>query len=154
MTANAKAFNPPGSIYFAEADKIELWALDLIAKASTAVIQYETDWNIDVENEGDVDVDVDGDDDTVPMDVDEPARNGRSQSVVSASGLANGLSSRRSTRGPYKKTQHPDSKNALSETIEADGHLPGAKDGLGVFPPNSDMARTMLALKLKGLSLS
>ena len=38
----------------------------------------------------------------------------------------------------------------LSETLEPDGHLPGFKDGLGVFPPDSDWAKLMLALKLKG----
>ncbi|KAF9042012.1 hypothetical protein BDZ89DRAFT_1128700 [Hymenopellis radicata] len=147
VTANAKAFNAPGSIYYTEADKIEVWALDLIAKASATVIQYETDWNIDVENDGDdAEVNVDDDDD-MAMDVDDPAANRRSQSVMSASA---GPSVRRSTRGPYKKTQQTESKNPISESIDADGHLPGARDGLGVFPPNSDLARTMFALKLKG----
>lgn len=81
------------------------------------------------------------------MDVDEPGPSRRSQSVVSTSA---GPSVRRSTRGPYKKTQQSDNKK---ESIDLDGHLPGAKDGLGVFPPNSDMARTMLALKLKGMNI-
>ncbi len=111
------------------------------------MIQYETDWNIDVENDGDdVEVNVDGDDD-MAMDVDEPVVSRRSQSVMSASA---GPSVRRSTRGPYKKTQQNESKNPISESIDADGHLPGARDGLGVFPPKSDLARTMFALKLKG----
>ena len=39
---------------------------------------------------------------------------------------------------------------ALSESLEADGGLPGAKDGLGAFPAGSDWAELMLALKLKG----
>ena len=38
----------------------------------------------------------------------------------------------------------------LSESLEPDGGLPGAKDGLGAFPPGSDWAELMLALKLKG----
>ena len=39
----------------------------------------------------------------------------------------------------------------LSEILEPDGGLPGAKDGLGAFPPGSDWADLMLALKLKGV---
>ena len=38
----------------------------------------------------------------------------------------------------------------LTESLEPDGGLPGAKDGLGAFPPGSDWAELMLALKLKG----
>lgn len=38
----------------------------------------------------------------------------------------------------------------LSESLEDDGHLPGYKDGVGVFPPDSDFAEVMLSLKLKG----
>ena len=38
----------------------------------------------------------------------------------------------------------------ISETLEPDGGLPGAKDGLGAFPPGSEWAELMLALKLKG----
>ena len=51
VTMNAKMFNPPGSIYYTEAERIEAWALDHIQKASATVIQYETDWNIDVEKD-------------------------------------------------------------------------------------------------------
>ena len=36
-------------MYHTEAERIEAWALDHIQKASATVIQYETDWNIDVE---------------------------------------------------------------------------------------------------------
>ena len=129
--------------------------MDAIAKASSTVIQYETDWNIDVENEGDPDVNVEEDEDNgVPMDVDDPGPSSRrSQSVVSNGGF--GPNIRRSTRAPYKKQsqQGPDNKNPISETIEADGRLPGSKDGLGAFPAMSDWAKTMLALKLKGKSL-
>ena len=41
-------------------------------------------------------------------------------------------------------------KEGLTETLDPDGHLPGFKDGVGVFPPGSDWAEVMLALKLKG----
>lgn len=39
----------------------------------------------------------------------------------------------------------------MSETLEEDGHLPGYKDGVGVFPSGSDWSELMLALKLKGM---
>jgi bromodomain-containing protein 7/9 len=39
----------------------------------------------------------------------------------------------------------------LSETLEPDGRLPGAKQGLGAFPPGSDLAETMLRLKIQSM---
>lgn len=78
------------------------------------------------------------------MDVEEPGPGGRSPSV--ASQVQPGAT-RRGARGPYKKTANTAS---VSETIDAEGRLPGSKDGLGAFPPGSDWARMMLALKLKG----
>ncbi|KIY64849.1 hypothetical protein CYLTODRAFT_401358 [Cylindrobasidium torrendii FP15055 ss-10] len=147
VTGNAKAFNPVGTIYYTEADKIEVYALDAISRASGTVVQYETDWNIDVEN----DEEVEAEDGSGPMDLDEPISAGqRSQSVVSAT------VGRRATRGPYKKQQAQpattdgSTKGPLSETIQADGRLPGSRDGLGAFPANSGWSKTMLALKLKG----
>ncbi|RDB21604.1 hypothetical protein Hypma_011201 [Hypsizygus marmoreus] len=146
VTSNARAFNPPGTIYYTEADRIEAWALDHISKASSTVIQYETDWNIDIEkDEEGTPVNIDEDDDynaATPMDIDEPG--GRSPSV--ASQIQPGPS-RRGTRGPYKKSAP---SNTLSDSIDAEGRLPGSRDGLGAFPPGSDWAQTMLALKLKG----
>ncbi|KIL58170.1 hypothetical protein M378DRAFT_200609 [Amanita muscaria Koide BX008] len=141
VTTNAKTFNPAGTIYHTEADRIEAWALDHIAKAAPTVIQYETDWNIDVErdDEGHT-VDIDNDDDS--MDV-ESVPGGRSPSVVSQAVPG---PSRRGPRPGYKKT----TGTGIAESIEPDGRLPGAKDGLGAFPPGSDWARTMLQLKLKG----
>ncbi|KAK2462175.1 hypothetical protein APHAL10511_005807 [Amanita phalloides] len=142
VTSNAKTFNPQGSIYYTEADRIEAWALDHIAKAAPTVIQFEADWNIDIEKDDESNlVDIDNDDD-VSMDV-ESVHDGRSASVVSQqiSGP-----SRRGPRGPYKKGPN----TGVAESIEADFRLPGAKDGLGSFPPRSDWARTMLQLKLKG----
>lgn len=50
-------------------------------------------------------------------------------------------------RGKGKKAP-----GTLSESLEPDGGLPGAKDGLGAFPPGSDWAELMLALKIKGAS--
>ncbi|THU95386.1 hypothetical protein K435DRAFT_798178 [Dendrothele bispora CBS 962.96] len=38
---NAKLFNPPGTIYHTEADRIDAWGSDHIAKAASTVIQYE-----------------------------------------------------------------------------------------------------------------
>jgi len=80
---------------------------------------------------------------------------GRAQSVVS-NGQPHPLLGRRSARAaatvntapPLQTT--PKVPKSVSETLQPDGGLPGAKDGLGKFPPGSDMARLMLALKLKG----
>jgi len=47
--------------------------------------------------------------------------------------------------------QSIDGEVKMPETVEPDGHLPGFKDGVGVFPPGSDWAEVMLALKLKGM---
>jgi bromodomain-containing protein 7 len=112
------------------------------------VIQYETDWNIEIEKDDDGTVNIDDDDEyleSTPMDVDEAEHTGRSPSVVSQIPLASG---RRITRGPHKKAVP---SNTVADSIDAEGRLPGSKDGLGAFPPGSDWARTMLALKLKGI---
>jgi bromodomain-containing protein 7/9 len=149
VTTNAKTFNPPGTIYYTEADRIETWALEHIAKASSTVIQYETDWNIDIEKDDDTAVNIDDYDDDNPstsIPPDDVAVNGRFPSVASQTQQTSG---RRSTRGPYKKAA---SSTKVSESIDGDGRLPGSKDGLGAFPPCSDWAKTMLALKLKGES--
>lgn len=80
------------------------------------------------------------------MDVDGSTR-GRSPSVASTLQTpVNGQGSRR-TKGGNKKQP-----GMLSESLEPDGHLPGYKDGVGVFPPESEWAELMLSLKLKGTS--
>ncbi|KAG6899409.1 hypothetical protein C0993_010472 [Termitomyces sp. T159_Od127] len=148
VASNAKAFNPPGSIYYTEAERIEAWGLDHIAKAAATVIQYETDWNIEIEKDDEATpVVIDDDDDYnvgTPMDVDDVAR--RSPSV---SAQVQPLTGRRGVRGPYKKTAQAPS-NKVSESVDTEGRLPGSKDGLGSFPPCSAWAQTMVALKLKG----
>lgn len=147
VASNAKLFNPPGTIYHTEADRIESWGLDHIAKAAPTVIQYETDWNIEIEKDDDDAINIDDDDEypeAIQMDVDETGRNGRSSSVTSQ---VLPETSRRATRGPYKKATP---STTISESIDAEGRLPGSKDGLGAFPPTSDWAHLMLALKLKG----
>ncbi|KAG6878907.1 hypothetical protein C0992_006787 [Termitomyces sp. T32_za158] len=150
VASNSKAFNPPGSIYYTEAERIEAWGLDHISKAAATVIQYETDWNIEIEKDDEATpVVIDDDDDyTVgtPMDVDDAALGRRSPSVSSQ---VQPLAGRRGVRGPYKKTAQVQS-NKVSESVDAEGRLPGSKDGLGSFPPGSGWAHTMLALKLKG----
>lgn len=55
---------------------------------------------------------------------------------------------KRGARGPYKKTQG----TTVSDELDAEGRMPGSKDGVGAFPPGSDWAKVMLALKLKGNS--
>ena len=39
-------------------------------------------------------------------------------------------------------------RKVFSKMLESDGHLPSFKDGVSVFPPASDWAKAMLALKL------
>ena len=143
MISNAKTFNPPGTIYHTEADRIEAWASDHISKAASCVIEYETEWNIDVDR--DEDVNVDADEDPAGGGPDTPAR--RSPSVLSAS--VPPINRRGGGRNAAAKKE-----GILSETLESDGHLPGFKDGVGVFPPGSDWAEAMLALKLKGAVFS
>lgn len=141
---NAKIYNAPGTIYHTEAERLEVWGLDHIAKASPTVIQYETNWDIDIEKDDDnqtVNVD---DDDENPATPDE---RGRSQSVASQPHPG---PSRRGPRGPYKKHAIPNA-NTVTDCIDAEGRLPGSKDGVGAFPPGSDWAKTMVALKLKGM---
>lgn len=53
---------------------------------------------------------------------------------------------RRGHRGPYKKG----ASTTISEGIDAEGRLPGSKEGVGAFPPGSDWAEMMVALKIKG----
>jgi bromodomain-containing protein 7 len=148
VTSNAKLFNPPGTIYHIEADRIqvqEAWGLDHIAKVSGTVIQYETDWNIEIEREDEDEMDEKENDDD-GMDVDE---RDRSVSVLSQQQNQAGLSGRRGPRGLHKKPGQGTASTGISEALEPDGGLPGSKDGLGAFPPGSDWAKTMLALKLK-----
>ncbi|KZP09348.1 hypothetical protein FIBSPDRAFT_802176 [Athelia psychrophila] len=149
VTGNAKSFNPPGTIYHAEADKIEAYGLDHISKAAPTVIEYETDWNIDIEQDdatlapqngtGD---EYEGDAPT-PMDVDR-------RSMTAASPVPSALHGqaqvKRGARGPYKKTQGP----TVSDELDVEGRMPGSKDGVGAFPAGSDWAKVMLALKLRG----
>lgn len=150
VTANAKIFNAPGSIYHIEADRLEVWGLDQISKASSTVIQYETDWNIEIEKD-----DVEDDAEDFSMAVDGAAdmeERSRSPSV-SLHGGSHPAMLRRGPRGPYNRASKENPGGTTSESIDAEGRLPGSKDGLGAFPPGSDWARTMLALKLKGRSL-
>ena len=92
------------------------------------------------------------------MDVDE--KRDRSVSVLSQQQQVQqqqaqaGSSGRRVTRGPYRKPGQGGASSGISETLEPDGGLPGSKDGLGAFPPGSDWAKTVLALKLKSTILS
>ena len=143
VTGNAKLFNPPGSIYYTEAERIETYALDHIARAAATVIEYETDWNIDIEQEevSTPNVNIDDDD----MDVDD------SQVAASPAPSATQGPIKRGVRGPYKKTTMAQANVTVTENVvENDGRLPGSRDGLGAFPPGSDWAKLMLALKLKG----
>ncbi|KAF7986849.1 hypothetical protein HWV62_12566 [Athelia sp. TMB] len=149
VTGNAKIFNPPGTIYHSEAERIELYGLDHIAKAAPTVIEYETDWNIDIEQEDDTPAPQNGTGDEydgeapTPMDVDRRSITAASPAPSAQHGQAQ---VKRGARGPYKKTQG----TTVSDELDAEGRMPGSKDGVGAFPPGSDWAKVMLALKLKG----
>jgi bromodomain-containing protein 7/9 len=146
VVTNAKIFNPPGTIYHTEADRLEMWGLDHIAKASAHVIEYETDWNIDVEQDEDAALVIDEDDDHVTASTPREIEG----SQIAASPAPSSVPQqyiKRGPRGPYKKG----TSMGISEGIDAEGRLPGSKDGVGAFPPGSDWAEMMVALKIKGI---
>ncbi|KAK0219997.1 hypothetical protein IW262DRAFT_994162 [Armillaria fumosa] len=146
VTGNAKSFNPPGSIYHTEAERIEAAGLDMIARSAGTVIQYETEWTVDVVGDDELEGASDGAfDSNQAMDVDEAIPEPSAATTVTEEDFGR----RRSTRAPYKKPAAAAPKTTVSESIE-DGRLPGSKDGLGDFPPGSDLARVMLELKVKG----
>ncbi|KAL4066546.1 hypothetical protein J3A83DRAFT_4098053 [Scleroderma citrinum] len=148
VTMNAKIFNPPGSIYHSEADRIEAWGLEHISKASAHVIEYETNWNIEIENDDDDtggNVNVDDEDVSTPRDV-EGSMPGASPapSTTPAPGLG-----RRGPRGS-RKAQAAATSTTISDSLDPEGRLPGSKEGIGAFPPGSPFAELMVALKIKG----
>ena len=97
---------------------------------------------LNIEDDEDLNINV-----GTPMDVDEPGPGGRSPSVASQVPSVPG---RRTTRTLTKKVDKPEKTNPVSESVDAEGRLPGSREGIGAFPPGSDWARTMLALKIKG----
>jgi bromodomain-containing protein 7 len=121
--------------------------LEHIAKAAPTVIQYEADWNIDIENDEDPSINVEDDDAFTPQETGPPPVKEDSPPLSVQFG-----GPRRSTRAPPKPAK-PAEKDAktLSESIDAEGRLPGSKEGLGAFPPGSDWSNMMLALKIKGV---
>ena len=61
MISNAKTFNPLGMIYHTKVDRIKVWASDHIFKVASRIIEYETEWNVDVNQDEDVNVNADED---------------------------------------------------------------------------------------------
>jgi bromodomain-containing protein 7/9 len=158
VTGNAKLFNPPGSIHYTEAERIEAYGLSHIAKATNSVIQYEADWNIDIEHDEENSIQHDDDDEDMAVDTGTPAPTaGGTRSPSPSSGFSRG--GRRGGPGRLLRQAPPTVKKdkeetstvkpTISETLDENGHLPGAKDGVGIFPACSDLARTMLEIKLK-----
>ena len=116
-----------------------MWTLDHISKAASCIIEYETEWNVDVNR--DEDVNVNADEDPTGGGPDTLMR--RFPSVLSVSiPLINQQGGGRNAMA--KK------ESILSETLELDRHLPSFKNGVGIFLPASDWTEAMLALKLKG----
>ncbi|KAI5120998.1 hypothetical protein M0805_000459 [Coniferiporia weirii] len=150
VTSNAKAFNPPSTLYHTEASKIEAWGLEQIARATTQVIEYETDWTIDVvADEEPTLLPVELDESGAPLVEDGTARSGpsraRSPSVLSSAAGLGSVPVERAKRGSRMKKVP-----VVTESWEEGGHLPGHKDGIGSFPACSDLAALMVELKLRG----
>jgi bromodomain-containing protein 7/9 len=152
VTSNARTFNPPSTLYHIEALRIEAWGLDQITKASGQVIQYETDWTVDVV----ADVEPTMTENTplstgagaeVPSDEATPGQR-RSPSVLSsapgAGAVIDKIEKKRASRAQKKNGP------VVSASFESNGRLPGSLDGLGSFPAGSELAGVMLWLKLKG----
>lgn len=165
VTTNAKLFNPPGSIHYTEAERIESYGLSHIAKASQTVIQYEADWNIDIEADDD---DAQGSSsmhqqaDANDLEDDQPMEDVRETRSPSPGFTVDGVMPPRRARGgpgrslrqvPPTTVKKDGDKTkvvpTISESLDENGHLPGAKEGVGVFEPGSDLARVMLEIKLK-----
>jgi len=151
VTMNAKIFNPAGSIYHSEAERIEAWGLDHISKASAHVIEYETNWNIEIENDDDdpggggiVNVNIDDEDMSTPRDVD-GSMPGASPAPSATPAPTLG---RRGPRGSRKA--QAGASSTISESLDAEGRLPGSKEGVGAFPPGTPFSELMVALKMKG----
>jgi bromodomain-containing protein 7/9 len=167
VTQNAKVFNPPGSIYHTEADRIEAWAAEHVAKAAPTVIEFEADWHVQVDGD-----DEPNDGSSVDSDEDEDARPPSERATSSApqddtlaalhaAALASGrrppqraavkkieLERQRELEKEKEKEKH--AERPIDNALDEEGHMPGYKDGVGVFPPHDDWAPVMLALKLKG----
>lgn len=151
VLSNARIFNPPSSLYHSEALRIETWGLDQIAKASSQVIQYESDWNIDVvadveptPTEGaNASATAEGlSDETI-------TRQGRSPSVLSSVPGTSTNAEKGDRKRPSRASQKKNTA-LVSASFEPNGRLPGSLDGLGAFPAGSEMEELMVWLKLKG----
>ncbi|KAH7907594.1 hypothetical protein BJ138DRAFT_1070003 [Hygrophoropsis aurantiaca] len=143
VTSNAKTFNLPGTIYHTEADRIEAFGLEHISKAAATVIEYETDWNIEIEQDDEGALKVDDDEENPNASTPRDAES----SQMAASPAPSSIQvqpTKRGPRGSYKKGV------TISESIDAEGRLPGSKDGLNAFRPGSDWAALMLTLKIRG----
>lgn len=152
VTMNAKIFNPPGSIYYLEAERIEAWGLEHISKASAHVIEYETNWNIEIENDDEdhgggsnFNVNIEDEDISTPRDIDgsmHAASPAPSATPIPTQGRRGPRGSRKALVGAASTT--------ISESLDAAGRLPGSKGGVGAFPPGTPFSELMVALKIKG----
>ncbi|KAF7329360.1 Bromodomain-containing 7 [Mycena kentingensis (nom. inval.)] len=152
VTGNSKLFNPPDSIYYTEAEKIETWGLDQIAKAAPTVIQNDSDWNLEPENEEGATEDLTAEDYAAALALEDATEvaHERSRSPSASLGIGGTTHLAMLRRGP-RAIPKPAADGTVPEkaTIDAEGRLPGSKEGLGAFPAGSDWARTILVLKLR-----
>ena len=152
VTSNACAFNPPSSLYHTEALRIETWGLDQISKASAQVIQYETDWTVDVVADVEPTIAENAMASAIATPEEATPRQGRSPSVLSSVPGSGTNVERGEKRRPSRALQKKLGP-VVSASFEPDGRLPGSLDGLGAFPAGSELAKVMLWLKLKGARL-
>lgn len=155
VTSNAKTFNPPGTIYYTEAERIEAYGLDQIERVRPTVIEFETDWNLDIEGDGDPQ-----DPSGITSDEgDDRTRATRSPSVTGTP-IMGGTTSRpqrvlaqqqqQAQRAKEKEDPRMEIGMSIAAGMEEEGHLPGHRDGLSAFASGSEMSRLMWALKKKG----
>jgi bromodomain-containing protein 7 len=169
VTANAKQFNPPGSIYYTEAERIEAWAADQITKAAATVIEYETSWKLDVDGEEEEEPEGEDDHDfpqqptlaqehaasPAPMTADDELRALHAAAVAAGRrppqrAVVKKIEMERAKELEKEKEKEKLAEKPIENTLDEDGHMPGYKVGIGVFPPDSGWSEVMLALKLKG----
>ena len=165
---NARTFNPPDTIFYKEASRIELVGLDAIAQAAAQAIDMDVEplpssdeEDVPVKREETVDVyssrnpprAVKNEPEDVEMQ-DIPAK--RVASIVPKPETPSTPAYRSfhqpvyqpKGRGPYRKTVMKE-----EPLVGPDGELPGSRYGVGAFPVGSEFGTIALALEIRGMHL-
>lgn len=145
VIGNAKTFNPPDTLYHVEASKIETWGLEQISRASSQVIEFETDWSLSLDAPATEPTPETEAVEEPPLTETGASSRARSPSVMSSTAAGPGIGGAQGRKLPKGKKVP-----IVTESWEEGGHLPGFKDGLNAFPPRTQFAALMLELKLRG----